>query len=205
MGSLFNIRMVKEADYAAMLEVYKPNVLHTAVTFEYEVPSLEEYSNRINNIITHYPCLVCEQSGVIAGFAYAGLLRIKAAYQWSTETTIYVSEKFQGKGVASALYHALLSVLELQGFVNVYAAVTLPNMASERLHASVGFAEIGLFEKVGFKHGKWHDLKWYEMYLVEHPKDPHPPQSIISFKETPAFADVLENANEALNNRNGVS
>src|ERR1700752_1310105 len=128
----FNIRLVKEADYAGMLEVYKPNVLHTSITFEYEVPSLEEYSKRISNIITHYPCLVCEQNGVIAGFAYSGLFRVKDAYQWSTETTIYVSENFQRKGIARNLYDALLSVLELQGFVNVYAGVTIPNPASER-------------------------------------------------------------------------
>ena len=198
-----NIRLVKEADYAGMLEVYKPNVLNTAITFEYEVPSIEEYAKRINNIVTHYPCLVCEQNGVIAGFAYAGLFRVKDAYQWSTESTIYVSENFQKKGIARALYDALLSVLELQGFVNVYGAVTIPNPASERLHSSVGFAEIGLFEKIGFKHGKWHDLKWYEMYLVEHPKNPVPPVSINYIKETVGFLDILTRANESLNRMGG--
>jgi len=201
MDTLLNVRLVKPDDYAGMLKVYKPNVLHTAITFEYEVPSLEEYSKRISNIITHYPCLVCEENGVVAGFAYAGLFRVKDAYQWSTETTIYVSEVFQKRGIARALYDALLSVLELQGFVNVYAAVTIPNPASERLHTSSGFAEIGLFEKIGFKQGKWHDLKWYEMYLVEHPKEPVPPVSIHQVKDAEAFAEILNRANKALNDR----
>jgi phosphinothricin acetyltransferase len=194
-----NIRLVTEADYAGMLEVYKPNVLNTAITFEYEVPSLEEYSKRIDNIISHYPCFVCVQNGVIAGFAYAGLFRVKDAYQWSAESTIYVSENFQGKGIARVLYDVLLSTLELQGFVNVYAAVTLPNLPSEKLHTFMGFAEIGLFEKIGFKHGKWHDLKWYEMYLTEHPKNPTPPVSIYEVKETVGFLDILTRANESLN------
>ncbi len=195
----FNIRLAEEADYAGMLLVYKPNVLNTAITFEYEVPSQEEYSKRIANIVTHYPCFVCEQKGVIAGFAYAGLFRVKDAYQWSAETTIYVSENFQRKGIARVLYDALLATLELQGFVNVYAAVTLPNPPSEKLHTFMGFAEIGLFEKVGFKHGKWHDLKWYEMYLVEHPKNPIPPASINDVKEIKGFWEIIDRANKALN------
>ena len=202
MDLVFNIRVAMESDYPGMLEVYKPNVLNTAITFEYEVPSLEEYAKRINNIITHYPCLVCGQNGVVAGFAYAGLFRVKDAYQWSAESTIYVSENYRGKGIARVLYEALLSVLELQGFVNVYAAVTIPNPASERLHSAAGFAEIGLFEKIGFKQGKWHDLKWYEMYLVEHPKNPVPPVSIHAVKETAVFLDIITRANESLN-RNG--
>lgn len=199
MDATFNIRLAEETDYAAMLEVYKPYVINTAITFEYEVPSLEEYSKRISSTSAHYPCLVCGlNSGGIAGFAYASLFRVKDAYRWSAESTIYVSDKFQGKGVARVLYDALLSILELQGFVNVYGAVTIPNPKSERFHIFMGFAEIGIFEKIGYKHGKWHDLKWYEMYLVEHPANPVPPVSVSKVKDTGEFHEIIDRANEGL-------
>ena len=126
MDEQLKIRLVEEQDFAGMLAVYAPNVINTAITFEYDVPSLEEYSERIRKIASHYPCLVCVQNNQVAGFAYGSIHRVKTAYQWSTESTIYVDPKFHGKGVARILYHALLSVLELQGFINVYAGVTTP-------------------------------------------------------------------------------
>lgn len=199
MNNSFKVRLAEPSDYAAMLEIYKPYVTNTAITFEYEVPSIAEYSNRIQHVCSHYPCIVCELNGELIGFAYAGLFRVKTAYQWSAESTIYVSDKFHGKGIARVLYDALLSILELQGFVNVYGAVTIPNPKSERFHTAMGFAEIGLFEKIGFKLGKWHDLKWYEMYLVEHPANPVAPLPIAEVKSTQQFNEIITRANEVLN------
>ena len=182
-----------------MLAVYAPSVINTPITFEYEVPSLQEYSERMKKIASHYPVLVCEKDSEVAGFAYGNIHRVKIAYQWSTESTIYVADKFHGSGVAQALYHALLSVLELQGFVNVYAGVTIPNAKSEHFHLAMGFAEIGVFEKIGFKLGKWHDLKFFEMYLVEHPTSPTPPVSIGDVENMVEFQEIIAKANQALN------
>jgi L-amino acid N-acyltransferase YncA len=199
MSAPFNIRLIEDTDYAGMLAIYSPSVIHTAITFEYEVPSLEEYTERIMKIASHYPILVCTHNGEVAGYAYGSIHRVKTAYQWSAESTIYVDEKYHGSPVARTLYHALLSVLELQGFVNVYAAVTVPNAKSERFHLAMGFAEIGVFEKIGFKLGKWHDLKFFEMYLVEHPANPTPPVSTGEVKDMTEFQEIIAKANQALN------
>ena len=199
MNEQLKIRLVEEQDFGGMLAVYAPNVINTAITFEYEVPSLEEYTERVKKIAAHYPCLVCVQNNQVAGFAYGSVHRVKTAYQWSTESTIYVDPKFHGKGVARILYHALLSVLELQGFINVYAGVTTPNPQSEQFHLAMGFAEIAVFERIGFKLGKWHDLKFFEMYLAEHTANPVAPVSIDKVKDTKAFQDVLGKANDLLN------
>ena len=199
MNNSFEIRLVRDSDYAGMLAVYAPSVINTSITFDYEVPSLQEFTERINKISTHYPCLVCETGGVVVGYAYGSMHRFKTAYQWSTESTIYVDEKFHGLGVARVLYDALLSVLELQGFINVYAGVTLPNPKSEKFHLAMGFAEIAVFDKIGYKLGKWHDLKFFEMYLKEHPAQPVPPVAIGAVAGTSAFKEIITRANEVLN------
>ena len=199
MNTLFNIRLAEPRDYAGMLAVYTPYVVETAITFEYDVPSLSEFAERISKITSHYPCLVCEAKDQIVGYTYGSVHRVKTAYQWSTESTIYIDKEFHGKGVARVLYDALLSVLELQGFVNVYAGVTVPNEKSEKFHAAMGFAEIALFDKIGYKLGNWHNLKFYEMYLREHPANPVPPVPITAVLNTVGFNDVIARANEVLN------
>src|ERR1019366_5297969 len=141
----FHIRILTPADYAAMLDIYKPYVISTAITFEYDVPALNDFSERIKNISSHYPCLVCEKDGEIIGYCYSGIHRVKTAYQWSTECTIYIAQSYHGKGIAKELYKALFAILKLQGFVNVYAGVVVPNPQSEKFHIKSGFCETGLF------------------------------------------------------------
>jgi L-amino acid N-acyltransferase YncA len=194
------IRLAEERDFEGMLKIYAPFVTNTSVTFEYEVPSLEEYSKRIQNISSHYPCFVCEVDGKVEGYAYASIYRIKTAYQWSVESTIYVSSEYQGKGVARWLYEALFCTLELQGFINVYAVITLPNKISEQFHLNLGFAQVGLFENIGYKLGKWHNLMFLEMFLSEHVPDPPAPDPIHEVKGLPEFARILEVVNEGLVN-----
>jgi L-amino acid N-acyltransferase YncA len=119
----FEIRLVKEHDASALLDIYEPYVLNTAITFEYDVPTIDEYSERIKGNTSEYPWLVCTQNEKIIGYAYASRFRYKTAYQWSPESTIYLSPDVQGKGVARVLYETLFSVLSLQGYFNVYAGV----------------------------------------------------------------------------------
>ena len=198
MDKAFHIRLVKPADYAAILNIYSPYVTSTAVTFEYDVPSLSDFSERIKNICSHYPCLVCEANGEIIGYCYSGIHRVKTAYQWSTECTIYIAQAYHRKGIAKELYKTLFAILKLQGFVNVYAGVSVPNEQSEKFHIKSGFTEIGLFEKIGYKLGQWHNLKFFQLILNEHSANPLPPVSIGEVQKTEEFRKILEEVNKVI-------
>jgi phosphinothricin acetyltransferase len=93
------------------------------------------------------------------------------------ETAVYVSERFHRAGVGRALYAELFAELRAQGFMNAYAGITLPNDASVRLHQAVGFRPVGVFERIGFKLGRWHDVGWWQLRLADddHPAEPMPP------------------------------
>lgn len=172
------IRVAKPSDAAEMVAIYAPYVLHTSTSFEYEVPSVDEFSLRIENGLRTLPWLVCEHDGSIIAYAYASHHRERKAYQWSVETSVYVKEEFQGKGVALTLYAALFSLLKKQGFVNAYAGISQPNARSVAFHRKCGFTDVGLYTKIGYKAGAWHDVLW--MHLVLH-ETPLPPQNPIPF------------------------
>lgn len=201
MNNNFEIRLIKETDCAETLAVYAPYVLNTSITFEYEVPSYDEYLNRIKTNTIDYPWLVCLFENKIIGFAYVSKFRARSAYQWSPESTIYMSESFQGKGIASILYHTLFDILKLQGFYNVYAGLLIPNEKSERLHIKLGFEEIGVFKKVGYKLGKWHDTKWFQIHLLPHLLNPEIPLSINDISEKSDFKEILKQANQQINSK----
>src|SRR5579863_4691921 len=94
------IRLIENGDFKQVLNIYSPYIMSTAITFEHEVPSLEDFSKRIEGITVHYPCFVCEADGAVTGYAYAYRHRERTAYQWSVESSIYMAEAFQGAGVA---------------------------------------------------------------------------------------------------------
>ena len=199
MENKFTIRLIEKADCHQALEVYKPYVLSTAITFEYEVPDAEEFSNRIESISNEYPWLVCLHNDKIIGYAYATKHRYRTAYQWSPESTIYVSEEVHRKGIARILYQTLFSILRLQGYYNVYAGVVVPNEKSEGFHRASGFEEIGVFKKVGFKLGEWHDVRWFQLHLAEHSNNPNPPTPVNQIKSTHEFKTIMERSSAALN------
>lgn len=161
----YTIRPAKAADAAALLEIYAPYVKQTAVTFEYEVPSVEEFAQRIEAISSFYPYLVCEADGVILGYAYAQRHKERAAYQWNAELSIYIAQDVCQKGIGTALYGALIELLLLQGVQNFYGCVTMPNEASDALHRKMGFSPCSIWHHAGYKLGKWHDIAWYEMNI----------------------------------------
>lgn len=158
----YTFRLAKEQDAAALLSVYAPYVENTAVTFEYEVPAVEEFARRIRETLSFYPWLVCEKEGEILGYAYASRHKERAAYQWGCELSVYIKEAAGGQGLGLALYQALIRILEHQNVYNLYACVTVPNEKSERLHAAFGFSPAGIWHHSGYKHGAWHDVAWYE-------------------------------------------
>lgn len=198
MSKPISIRLIRETDAEAALAVYRPYVLNSVITFDYDVPSVEEFSEKIRTITAEYPWLVCEYEGKIAGYAYGSRHRSKAAYQWSPESTIYVAEEFHGTGIARILYKTVFEILLLQRFVNVFAGVTLPNPASENFHRSLGFTEIGIFRNIGYKLGKWNDVRWFQLLLSEWKTEPAEPLMIGAVTNTEAFEILMKKANEDL-------
>ncbi len=173
------IRAATGEDAAAMREIYAPWITESAVSFEEQVPSVEAFRERIVIGSETHPWLVAELDGEVAGYAYASPHRTRSAYRWCVEVSAYVGERFRRAGVGRALYLALFARLREQGFANAYAGITLPNPSSVALHESVGFKAIGVFEKIGFKHGRWHDVGWWGLRLREEdqPGEPMKPKA----------------------------
>ncbi len=159
------IRLASVADAPRLLEIYAPYVTDTVITFEYDVPSLSEFEERIQSISAEYPYLVYVENGVIGGYAYAHRMLSRAAYQWIAELSVYLAPEFQKKGIGTLLYQKLMELLELQNVCGFYALVTSPNPPSDRLHEKLGFSLAGMYHRSGFKHGKWHDVSVYERLL----------------------------------------
>jgi L-amino acid N-acyltransferase YncA len=169
------IRIAKTSDAASILEIYTPYILNTAITFETEIPSLENIEYRIITYQESWPWLVYEIAGTIVGYAYATKHRERAAYQWCVESSVYISDNFQQKGIAQALYTALFEILKYQGCRNVYAGITLPNDKSISFHKKFGFSKIAEYKKIGYKLGLWNTVSWWELKVNEYSADPAPP------------------------------
>ena len=164
--------MATSADAAAILGIYAPYIISTAYTFETEVPSLEAFEQRIINCLETWPWIVCEIDGTVAGYAYAAKHRERAAYQWCVESSVYVHDSFQKKGIAKLLYDSLFEILKLQGFINVYAGITLPNDKSVAFHEKYGFTKFAEYNNIGYKLGKWNTVSWWQLQLSEYPQNP---------------------------------
>jgi L-amino acid N-acyltransferase YncA len=163
------IRTLQEADAPAMLAIYRHYVEATAISFEEEVPSIEDYAARVGKYVAGWAGVVAEVDGRVTGYAYGSSHRERAAYRWSVETTVYVAPGAQRSGVGRRLYGALLPMLADAGYCNAYAGVALPNDASVALHRAVGFQPIGTFPRVGYKFERWHDVAWFHLPLREQP------------------------------------
>jgi L-amino acid N-acyltransferase YncA len=199
MENTFEIRLINEADAQAVLTIYKYYVDHTIISFEYEAPTLEEYIQRISVNTEKYPWLVCLNNNKIIGFAYGSTHRYRTAYQWSPESTIYIAPDFHTKGIGKILYKTLFEILKLQGYYNVFAGVALPNQKSIGFHQAMGFEEIGIFKKVGYKHGNWHDTHWFQLSLNEYKPNPTTPQLFKDIVQTNEFTTIMNSANTQLN------
>ena len=169
------IRVATKADAQGMLEIYAPFILNSGITQETEVPSVEEFQMRILSGLEERPWLVCELADQIAGYAYAGKHRERKGYQWCTEPSVYISEKFYQRGIANALYTALFDILKIQGYVNAYAVITLPNEKSIGFHKKFGFDYLTTYPKIGYKLGQWHDVGWMQYEINPHKQEPPDP------------------------------
>ncbi|HET9137399.1 MAG TPA: GNAT family N-acetyltransferase [Candidatus Kapabacteria bacterium] len=194
----FTIRFITLADAEAVRLIYLPYVRNTSITFEVAEPTPEEFVHRVETITAQYPWIVYEENGEVLGYAYGCRHRAREAYDWSAESAIYVKEGAHGRGIGKKLYQALFALLKAQGYVNIYGGVTQPNENSNKLHEAVGFTELGRFKNIGYKHGKWHDTKWYELALQEHSAEPAAPKPMPELIDSPAIATILDEVNRSI-------
>lgn len=173
------VRRAVLADAERILEIYDYYVINTAVTFEYDTPSREEFKKRMERTMSRYPYLVIEKDGVIQGYACAGPFIGRAAYDWSCETTIYLDHSALKCGMGRKLYGALETALRMMGIRNLYACVACPEtndkyltMNSADFHAHMGFVKTGEFRKCGYKFSRWYNMIWMEKIIGKHPVHP---------------------------------
>ena len=173
------IRDAKTSDAARMLEIYAYYVEHTAISFETEAPSLMGFEERIRRTTARYPWIVIEEDGLVLGYAYAGPFKGRAAYDWSCQTTIYLSREAQKQGLGRTLYEALETRLRDMGILNLYACIGVPAREDEYLtrnsadfHAHLGYRQCGEFRQCGSKFGRWYDMIWMEKIIGGHVENP---------------------------------
>jgi len=165
------IRQATPDDLSAMLEIYRPYIEQSVISFEMALPSPEDFQQRVLAVQKDLPWLIFEgQDGSLLGYAYAGKHRARAAYQWSADVSVYTPERAHGKGVAVRLYNHILTTLKVLGYYNAYAGITIPNPKSVYFHQKMGFEPIGVYKKVGYKFGQWHDVGWWSLVLQSHPE-----------------------------------
>ena len=169
------IRYADIKDAERLLEIYAYYVRETAISFEYEVPSVEEFRNRIADTLEKYPYIVIEEDGVIKGYAYAGVFKSRAAYDHCCEVTVYLDRDAKGNGYGRALYDALEAELRKRGIINLYACIADPiaedgylTRNSEQFHRHMGYVKAGVFRKCGYKFGRWYNMIWMEKMIGEH-------------------------------------
>lgn len=198
-SAILHFRLASENDAAALLSIYTPYVEKTAITFEYDVPSLEEFQSRIRNTLLRYPYLVAEKEGKILGYAYAGAFHPRAAYEHTVELSMYLAPESRHQGIGKILLKMLLDILTLQNVYNFDSCIAyldhedkyLP-MDSFYFHETLHFRLVGKFEKCGWKFGRWYDMIWMEKCL-DHPEKPAP---------FLPFPEIQDKAEEILNTSN---
>ena len=174
------IRKASVEDAKDILNIYSFYVENTSITFEYDVPTEEEFRERISNTLIKYPYFVALIDGEIVGYAYLSAFRVRAAYMYSAETSIYVKKDIHSKGVGTLLYSTLEEAARKQGIVNLNACITFPNEKSETFHRKFGYKKAAHFTKCGYKFNRWCDVIWMEKHIGEHSI---PPKKFISFSD----------------------
>lgn len=163
-----------DRDADACAAIYAPHVEEGPVSFEERAPDAAEMGARIERYGASHAWLVAEREGRVVGYAYATAFNERPAYRWSASVSVYIGAEARGGGVGRALYEALFARLRERGFRTACAGITLPNEASLRLHESLGFEQVGLNRGIGWKHGAWHDVGWFQLELE--PPGEGPPQ-----------------------------
>ncbi|NKE35086.1 N-acetyltransferase [Natronococcus sp. JC468] len=198
MESESRIRVATPADAPAVREIYAPFCESTAVTFEETPPTEDELADRIASTLEDHPWLVCERAGEVVGYAYAGPLRKRRAYQWVVELSVYVAEGARRAGVGEALYESLFAVLERQGIRDAYAVTTVPNPSTVGFHERLGFERLVDFPAIGYAEDEWRDVAWWRRSIGEKRSDPNPIRPFPSVREDDDFEALLATGIERL-------
>ena len=189
------IRMVAANDAAPIAAIYAPFcATDCVVSFETRAPAPDEMAGRIAMTTVAYPWLVAEDASGIRGYVYASRHRERAAYRWSADVTAYLRADSRGQGLGTALYGVLFEFLRAQGFFKAYAGIALPNPGSVGLHEALGFRPVGIYREVGFKHGAWRDVGWWQLALQPKPAAPEPPLSMAGMVAHPLWSAALGTA-----------
>ena len=172
----FSLRFADpKKDASKILAIYAPYILNTTITFEYEVPTIDVFRQRMDEIMKKFPWIVCEADGILAGYAYANKQFERTAYRWNAELSVYIAPNYHGIGIGSALYEALIGLLKQLGYRNASVRIQIPNNKSVALHRSFGFEEVGIMRCIGNKFGQWLDMLYMIKQLGEFEEFPPPP------------------------------
>ena len=185
------IRLANDNDADAVAAIYRPIVDQTAISFETVAPDRYEMARRMVETLRHYPWLVCERDGHVVGYAYAARHRVRPAYQWSVDTSVYIDRHYRRSGVGRGLYLSLFGILAAQGYFNAYAGIALPNDSSVALHESMGFEPLGVYRRVGYKLGEWRDVGWWQLNMREHEATPTDPLALMEVQRHPTWQALL--------------
>lgn len=170
------IRDAREADAAACAAIYRPYVTDTAISLETDPPSPAEMAERIASALRTHAWLVLSDGGRVVGYAYGGPFSPRAGYRWSCGVSVYLERGLRRSGGGRALYEALFARLAERGYRMLLAGMTLPNDASEGLHRALGFEPAGIYRRVGWKHGSWHDVAWMQRSIGADEEPPAEPR-----------------------------
>ncbi|MCI9104950.1 MAG: GNAT family N-acetyltransferase [Lachnospiraceae bacterium] len=186
------IRVATMEDAGELLEIYRPYVEKTAISFECDVPGLEEFRARIERTLKRYPYLVADQGGELLGYAYTGPFVGRAAYDWAAEVSIYLREDMKKRGIGKKLYQAIEEISRAQNITNLNACIGNPEVEDEYLtknsiqfHAHMGYRMVGEFYKCGYKFGRWYNMVWMEKIIQVHEKEPEP---VVKFTSLDIFS-----------------
>lgn len=167
------IRNARIEDSEALLGIYGPYVKQTAITFEYDVPSREEFEGRMRLFGEKYPYLVAEdEDGRIIGYAYAHAFHARIGYRFCVETTVYIDRSQRRSGVGRKLYESLEDALRKQGIRNLYACIAYVENEDEYLthdsiifHKRMGYHEVAHLHRCCTKFDRWYDIVWMEKMI----------------------------------------
>ncbi len=176
------IRFVTPADSQSLLDIYA-RYIDTTITFEYALPTVEDFAARIAAVCAFYPYIAYEEDGQTLGYAYAHRFMERAAYQWGAEWSAYLAPAATGRGLGKRFYAILADILAMQGVKTIYAIVTIPNEKSQALHHSLGFTQAGYYHNAGYKNGTWCDVAWFEKAIGDYATEPPPIVPIHSLPE----------------------
>lgn len=160
------VRSASAADSASIARIYNYYIQNTVITFEDEPVSVQAMATRVAEVQgLSLPWLVAELDSEVIGYAYANKWKVRSAYRYSAETTIYLEQGYEGRGIGTALYSALLPMLRARGIHVAIGGAALPNDASKSLHEKLGFEHVATFRQVGFKQDRWVDVAYWQLVL----------------------------------------